>query len=160
MKLLNLQVNKRGSRFPRKFASMHKLIHILRCLICPLRVVLTAIDKHELLCYGHRDRYGKTLVSAILCKALGADYWKPVQAGFPTDSQTVKGLLGKSNSRIYPETYTFKTPASPHAAAALEGIEIKLRDFVMPKHSSDLVIEGAGGCLVPLNDQDLVIDFF
>ncbi len=101
---------------------------------------------------------GKTLVSAILCHALRADYWKPVQAGFPTDSQTVSQLLRKSNSKIHRETYVFKTAASPHAASALEGIKIRLDDFVEPNHFSDLVIEGAGGCLVPLNDEDLVID--
>ena len=101
---------------------------------------------------------GKTLVSAILCKALDADYWKPVQAGFPTDAETVRLLLGNSNSKIHPEKYLLKTPASPHAAAALENIEIKLDDFIIPPHKKDLVIEGAGGCLVPLNNQDFVID--
>lgn len=101
---------------------------------------------------------GKTLVSAIICKALQADYWKPVQAGFPTDSETVKSLLRNTASNIYPETFLLKTPASPHAAAALENIKISLDDFVIPSHKGDLVIEGAGGCLVPLNDNDFVID--
>jgi dethiobiotin synthetase len=101
---------------------------------------------------------GKTLLSAILCKALRADYWKPVQAGYPTDSETVKSFLRGNDSKIYPETYVFKKPASPHAAAALENVIISLNDFVIPDNGRDLVIEGAGGCLVPLNDRDFVID--
>jgi len=101
---------------------------------------------------------GKTIASAILCKALKADYWKPVQAGFPTDTAAVKSLLGNSESRIHPERYILKTPASPHAAAALENITIKLEDFKIPDHHGDLIIEGAGGCLVPLNNKDFVID--
>jgi dethiobiotin synthetase len=101
---------------------------------------------------------GKTLVSAILCKALQADYWKPVQAGYPTDSDMVKSLLADTDSKIHRETYIFKTPASPHAAAALENVTISLNDFVVPDHTRDLIIEGAGGCLVPLNNRDFVID--
>jgi len=101
---------------------------------------------------------GKTLVSAILCKALKADYWKPVQAGVPNDSDTVRALLGKSNSVVHPEKYIFKTPASPHAASALENISVRVQDFVLPKTQKDLIIEGAGGCLVPLNDDEFVID--
>jgi dethiobiotin synthetase len=101
---------------------------------------------------------GKTMVSAILCKALQADYWKPVQAGYPTDSETVKSLVSETDSIVHTETYVFKTPASPHAAAALENVKISLNDFVIPNHTRDLIIEGAGGCLVPLNDRDFVID--
>lgn len=101
---------------------------------------------------------GKTLACAILCKALGADYWKPVQAGYPTDSETVRFLLADAPSKIHKEAYIFKTPASPHAAAALENVGITLNDFKIPTYAKDLVIEGAGGCLVPLNDNDFVID--
>lgn len=101
---------------------------------------------------------GKTLVSAILCKALHADYWKPVQAGFPTDTETVRTLLEDSDSKIHSEAFVFKTPASPHAAAALENAKIRLQDFSIPNYTNDLVVEGAGGCLVPLNDSDFVID--
>ena len=101
---------------------------------------------------------GKTMVCAILCKALQADYWKPVQAGYPTDSETVKSLIPETDSKVHTETYVFKTPASPHAAAALENVKITLNDFVIPNHRRDLIIEGAGGCLVPLNDRDFVID--
>ncbi|SKC88333.1 dethiobiotin synthase [Ohtaekwangia koreensis] len=100
---------------------------------------------------------GKTMVSAILCEALQADYWKPVQAGLPRDADTVQKLVG-NNTIIFPEAYVLKTPASPHAAAALDGITMKLSGFIVPPTKNDLVIEGAGGCLVPLNDTDFVID--
>lgn len=100
---------------------------------------------------------GKTLVSAILCQALGADYWKPVQAGLPRDADTVKSLTNNS-VRIFPEAYILKTPASPHAAAALDGVTIELAKFIAPDTEHDLIIEGAGGCLVPLNDTNFVID--
>ena len=101
---------------------------------------------------------GKTLISILLCRALQADYWKPVQAGYPTDSETVKTFLRNSNSIVHSETYLLKEPASPHAAAALENLTIDLNKFTVPKTAGDLIIEGAGGCLVPLNDKDFVID--
>ncbi len=100
---------------------------------------------------------GKTFFSAILCEALKADYWKPVQAGLPRDSDTVKNLLSNSDSKIQPETFVLKTPASPHAAAKSDGIRIELEKFKIPQTKNNLVIEGAGGCLVPLNDYDYVI---
>lgn len=99
---------------------------------------------------------GKTLISAILCKALNADYWKPVQAGFPRDADTIKGLI--PDCPIHPESYLLNTPASPHAAAKIDGIEISLEKILLPKTNNSLIIEGAGGCLVPLNDKDFVID--
>jgi dethiobiotin synthetase len=101
---------------------------------------------------------GKTMVSAILCEALHADYWKPVQAGLPKDSDTVRSLITNSLSIIHPEAYLLKTPASPHAAAKIDGITIALDKFKLPPTSNSLIVEGAGGCLVPLNDQHFVID--
>lgn len=101
---------------------------------------------------------GKTVASAILCEALAADYWKPVQAGLPADTATVKELVSNTGAVFYPERYLLKTPASPHASAKIEGKTISLNDFVLPKTRSNLIIEGAGGCLVPLNDDDLVAD--
>ncbi len=101
---------------------------------------------------------GKTLVSAILCEALEADYWKPIQAGTPRDSDTVKRLISNTKTRILPEAYALRTPASPHAAARKENSEISLRNCHPVQQSSTLVIEGAGGCLVPINDQDFVIN--
>ena len=101
--------------------------------------------------------YGKTFFSAILCEALQADYWKPVQAGLPRDAEVVKNLISNPVSKIQPETFLLNTPASPHAAAKLDGVSIELEKFKIPETKNNLVIEGAGGCLVPLNDHDFVI---
>lgn len=101
---------------------------------------------------------GKTLASAILCEALEADYWKPVQSGVPKDSETVKDLISNQRSVIHPERFFLRTPASPHAAAKLDNIEINTSKFDKPKTTNRLIIEGAGGCLVPLNDNEFVID--
>jgi len=101
---------------------------------------------------------GKTLVSAILCEALPADYWKPVQAGLPRDSETVQDLISNSQTKIHSEQYLLKTPASPHASARIYGVTIQLSGFELPQTKVDLIIEGAGGCLVPLNEKDFVID--
>jgi len=101
---------------------------------------------------------GKTLVCAILCDALEADYWKPIQAGTPADKDTVRDLISNRTTVIHPETYFLKTAASPHAAAKIDGVEIKISNIIRPRTNSDLIIEGAGGCLVPLNDHEFVID--
>ena len=110
---------------------------------------------------------GKTLVAAIITEALGADYWKPVQAGFEdgTDAQLVKELLTNTNSVVHPELYKLNTPASPHIAARNDGVTIEvkailqaattIRESAKPKQ---LVIEGAGGLLVPLADGLMVAD--
>lgn len=99
---------------------------------------------------------GKTLVSAILCEALGFDYWKPIQAGAPKDSDTIKAWL--PTVLIHPEAHILKTPASPHAAAKIDAVMIDPAKIVLPKSANGLIIEGAGGCLVPLNETDFVID--
>lgn len=101
---------------------------------------------------------GKTLISALLTKQLNAHYWKPIQAGITegTDSETVEKLLGDSSKIISPR-YTLKTPTSPHYAAELEGIEMKLSDFELP-HQRPLIVEGAGGLLVPINNKDTIAD--
>jgi dethiobiotin synthetase len=101
---------------------------------------------------------GKTFVSAILCEALNADYWKPIQAGLPRDSDVVHSLMSNPANRIHTETYLLKTPASPHASAKIDGVKISLKNFVLPDTKNPLIIEGAGGCLVPLNENDFVID--
>lgn len=102
---------------------------------------------------------GKTLASAIMCEALQADYWKPVQAGLPRDTETVEKLVSNGRSKFHPEQFLLQTPASPHASAKIDGIAISLADFHIPEHDNPcLVIEGAGGCLVPLNEKDLVVD--
>jgi dethiobiotin synthetase len=112
---------------------------------------------------------GKTIVSAIVAEALEADYWKPVQAGFDegTDALLVKELISNANSIIHPEVYKLKLAASPHIAAREENIKINLNEIVKrfeqinPKSeisNPKLVIEGAGGLLVPLNENEFVID--
>jgi dethiobiotin synthetase len=103
---------------------------------------------------------GKTLVSAVITEALQADYWKPVQAGLEpsTDAGTVRGLVQNSVSQFFPERYRLQMPASPHAAAAAEGITIQLQDFELPDTQNHLLVEGAGGLLVPLAPGLLIAD--
>lgn len=101
---------------------------------------------------------GKTLASAIFCEALSADYWKPVQAGLPRDTDVVRKLIQNKKTVLHPEQYLLRTAASPHAAAKLDRIAISLAAFKLPETNNTLIIEGAGGCLVPLNDTDFVID--
>ena len=101
---------------------------------------------------------GKTLVSAILTEALSADYWKPVQAGAPTDTDAVKELVSNSISTFHPEAFRLQMPASPHAAARAEGLQVTVEEIGMVSTNNSLVIEGAGGVMVPLNDEEFVID--
>ena len=103
---------------------------------------------------------GKTVVSAIVTEALEADYWKPVQAGElqHTDTHRVKGLISNSKSVMHGHSYALRTPMSPHAAAAIDGIQIKLKHIKKPETKNHLVIEGAGGLLVPLNERETVLD--
>ena len=99
---------------------------------------------------------GKTLVSAIFCKALQAAYWKPIQAGFPTDSEQIKKW--QCASKILKELYVLNTPASPHAAAKIDGVDLKLDEFMLPEHDGNLIVEGAGGLMVPINDNEFIVD--
>ena len=102
---------------------------------------------------------GKTLVSAIFCQYLKADYWKPIQTGQILDSIEIKNLVSDP-LRIYPETHLYNNPVSPHFAAEQENRHIALTDFRLPKTESNLIIEGAGGLLVPLNGNgDFLLDF-
>lgn len=103
---------------------------------------------------------GKTLVSAILTEALQADYWKPVQAGLEptTDAATVRSLVQNPVSKFWPERYRLQMPASPHAAAAAEGLELRATDFELPATNNHLIVEGAGGLLVPLAPGLLIAD--
>ncbi len=105
----------------------------------------------------HTDS-GKTLVSAILTEMLQADYWKPIQSGEPRDTDAVRQLVSNEYTRFHPEAYFLKTPVSPHESAKIDGVQIELDKIVLPVTERDLVIEGAGGPMVPLNDQDMVID--
>jgi dethiobiotin synthetase len=103
---------------------------------------------------------GKTIVSAIVVEALEADYWKPIQAGDLdfSDTHKVKSGISNNKSRFHPNAYALNTPASPHLAAALDGITIDLEQIREPATTNHLVIEGAGGIMVPLNDKDCVAD--
>jgi dethiobiotin synthetase len=103
---------------------------------------------------------GKTVFSAALVGALGAYYWKPVQSGLEeeTDSRCVARLSGAAPARILPEAWRLKLPASPHISARAEGVEIDPSRLVPPVIDGPLVIETAGGVMVPLTDDALAID--
>ncbi len=105
---------------------------------------------------------GKTVFSAALAGALGASYWKPVQSGLEdeTDSKCVRRLARLPAEKILPEAYRLELPASPHIAAAREGIGIERAALGLPAAAGPLVIEGAGGLMVPLSDTLLFIDMF
>lgn len=105
---------------------------------------------------------GKTIFAAALTAALDGSYWKPVQAGLAeeTDSETVARIGKIDPARILPERYRLRIPASPHYSAAQEGVEIELRDFAIPQVDGPLIIEGAGGALVPVNPKLLFADLF
>ncbi|MEM6864480.1 MAG: dethiobiotin synthase, partial [Bacteroidota bacterium] len=109
---------------------------------------------------GISTEVGKTLASAIVVEALEADYWKPIQAGDldRSDSHKIGQLVSNLKSRIHPNTYALNTPMSPHAAAEIDGVSIDLKKIVPPETQNHLVIEGAGGLLVPLNETDTIND--
>lgn len=102
---------------------------------------------------------GKTIVSAIITEKLQADYWKPIQSGDLdiSDSLFIKNLLSNKISIVHPEKYRLSQPLSPHLSAQLDGIAIDMSAIQPPQCSRDLVIEGAGGLMVPLNNQDLIL---
>jgi dethiobiotin synthetase len=116
----------------------------------------------RLIVSGTDTDVGKTVFSAALAGALNADYWKPVQAGHAdgTDALRVAELGGLSPERILAEKHVLTTPASPHYAAKLDGITIDDRTLLPPPGDRPLVIEGAGGLMVPVNDDTLFIDIF
>jgi dethiobiotin synthetase len=103
---------------------------------------------------------GKTVAAAIITQALEADYWKPIQAGdlAYSDTHKVKGYVSNEKTIFHSNSYALQTPASPHYAAEIDGITIDLKAIKEPQTSNHLVIEGAGGILVPLNDTDYVVD--
>ena len=103
---------------------------------------------------------GKTIASAIIVEALQADYWKPIQAGDleHSDTHKVQSLVSNTQSHFHSNSYALQTPASPHLAAAIDGITIAMNEIQEPKTNNHLVVEGAGGILVPLNETQSVVD--
>lgn len=103
---------------------------------------------------------GKTVFSAALTGALNAFYWKPVQSGLEeeTDTQAVLRLSGIQSTHVLPELYRLNTPASPHLAAEIDGVTIDPTKLVFPNVSGPLVVEGAGGLMVPLTRETTYID--
>ncbi len=102
---------------------------------------------------------GKTIVSAVLVEKLKADYWKPVQSGDLDDSDTakVRSLITNTTSVFHPEAYRLSQPFSPHKSAAIDGITIDPQKFALPATNNVLIVEGAGGLMVPLNNNFLMI---
>ena len=109
---------------------------------------------------GIGTNVGKTIVSTILTESLQADYWKPIQSGTieSMDSETVRSNISNDKTVIHPEAYLLKEPLSPHFAAKLDGITIEIEKINLPITTNHLIIEGAGGILVPINDRQYVID--
>ena len=109
---------------------------------------------------GISTEVGKTIASAIVTEALEADYWKPVQAGEldHSDTHKVKYLVSNDISQYHDNSYALHTPMSPHAAAEIDDVKITTSSIKRPKTSNNLVVEGAGGLLVPLNDTATIID--
>ncbi len=103
---------------------------------------------------------GKTVISAILMAGLRGFYWKPVQSGLEeaTDTEWIRLATGLPGIHFFPETYRLSRALSPHASAAADGVRIDLSSFRLPKTEDHLLVEGAGGLLVPLNERDFVVD--
>ena len=109
---------------------------------------------------GIGTNVGKTIASAIVTQALEADYWKPIQAGDldNSDSHKIQKYISNNKTEIHANSYKLNTPASPHLAAAIDRITIDIKEINEPKTTNHIVIEGAGGLFVPLNDTDCIID--
>ena len=109
---------------------------------------------------GISTEVGKTVVAAIVTEALEADYWKPIQAGELENSDThkVERFISNKKTVFHKNSYALKTPMSPHAAAKIDGVIVDVKEIQAPKTDNHLVIEGAGGLLVPLNDTDTILD--
>lgn len=103
---------------------------------------------------------GKTITSAVIVEKLKADYWKPIQSGDldQSDSLAIDNLITNEQTIIHSEVYRLNHPLSPHLSAKMDGIAIELNKFTIPETENDLVIEGAGGLMVPLNTKELILD--
>ena len=109
---------------------------------------------------GISTEVGKTISSAIVTEALEADYWKPIQAGDLDNSDThkVQQLVSNSRTKFHQSAFELKTPMSPHASAEIDGINIASAEITLPETDNHLVIEGAGGLLVPISDTETILD--
>jgi dethiobiotin synthetase len=118
------------------------------------------MEKHTYLITGISTEVGKTVVSAVITEALKADYWKPVQAGELNHSDThkVQKLVSNKKTKFHPSAFNLETPMSPHAAAKIDGVTISVKKLKRPDTQNHLVIEGAGGLLVPLNNTQTIAD--
>jgi dethiobiotin synthetase len=117
-------------------------------------------EKEILFVSGIGTGIGKTIVSAVLVEKLKADYWKPVQSGDldKSDSFAIKNLISNKDSKIHPETYKLSQPYSPHKSAAIDKLNIDPEKLILPQTNNTLIVEGAGGLMVPLTDKFLMID--
>ena len=123
--------------------------------------------RQPLVVTGTDTEIGKTVFAAALAGALGAHYWKPVQAGVEphevyggTDAERVANLGGLAREKVLPEAYRLATPCSPHRAAEIDGVEIDPERLALPQVAGPLVVEGAGGVHVPLTRRRTYIDQF
>ena len=118
------------------------------------------IPSGSLFITGTDTDVGKSVAAAWLMEKMGADYWKPIQAGLDgeTDRDVVERLSGLPKSHFHPTTFNLTSPLSPHEAARRDGVKIQLQDFILPTSKRELIVEGAGGLLVPLNEKDFIID--
>jgi len=114
----------------------------------------------EIFITGIGTDVGKTIASAVFVKALQADYFKPIQAGDLdySDTDKVKELADSKKSKFYSNAYALQTPMSPHAAADIDEIKIDIDKIKRPETDRHLIIEGAGGLLVPINQHNCIID--
>jgi len=116
--------------------------------------------KKNIFITGIGTNVGKTIVSSILVESLEADYWKPIQAGdlHNSDSMKVQRLITNTKSKFHTESYKLQEAASPHYAAELENVQIEIDKIKRPKTNNNLIIEGAGGLLVPINSTNFISD--
>ena len=110
----------------------------------------------QLFVTGTDTDVGKTVLSGVLCQGLNASYWKPIQSGFPTDTETMAQWIGAE--RVLPEAVILNHPLSPNQAAQRDSVHIDMRDIKLPQVRGPLIVEGAGGLMVPLNQEHMMID--
>lgn len=119
------------------------------------------MEQKKYLITGIGTDVGKTVVSAIVAQALEADYWKPIQSGELDNSDSHKiNRLTNDLVQVLPERYRLNEPLSPHASAAIDGVHLQLSELTLPETNGNLLVEGAGGLMVPINDTDILIDAF